>query len=66
LTVLNQNFPSPSYAAIFCIQNAGSERTTVNGWTSWRTREGKFLSQLRSEYLEKKEKDAEQAAAADR
>jgi hypothetical protein len=66
LTVLNQNFPSPSYAAIFCIQKAGSERTTVNGWTSWRTREGKFLSQLRSEYLEKKEKDAEQAAAADR
>lgn len=37
LTVLNQNFPSPSYAAIFCIQKAGSERTTVNGWTSWRT-----------------------------
>ena len=66
LTVLNQNFPSPSYAAIFCIQKAGSERTTVNGWTSWRTREGKFLSQLRSEYLEKKEKDAEQAAVADR
>lgn len=66
LTVLNQNFPSPSYAALFCIQKAGSERTTVNGWTSWKTREGKFLSQLRSEYLEKKEKDAEQAAAADR
>jgi hypothetical protein len=66
LTVLNQNFPSPSYAAIFCIQKAGSERTTVNGWTSWKTGEGKFLSQLRSEYLEKKEKDAEQAAAADR
>lgn len=66
LTVLNQNFPSPSYAAIFCIQKAGSERTTVNGWTSWKTREGKFLSQLRSEYLEKKEKDAEQAAVADR
>jgi hypothetical protein len=66
LTVLNQNFPSPSYAAIFCIQKAGSERTTVNGWTSWKTGEGKFLTQLRSEYLEKKEKDAEQVAAADR
>lgn len=66
LTVLDQNFPSPSYAAIFCIQKAGSDRTTVNGWTSWKTREGKFLSQLRSDYLEKKEKDAEQTAAADR
>jgi len=66
LTVLNQNFPSPSYAAIFCIQKAGSERTTVNGWTSWKTPDGKFLSELRADYLEKKEKDAEQEAAADR
>lgn len=66
LKVLNQNFPSPSYAAIFCIQKAGSERTTVNGWTSWKTPDGKFLSELRVDYLEKKEKDAEQEAAADR
>jgi hypothetical protein len=34
LNVLNQNFSSPSYAAIFCIQKAGSDRTTVNGWTN--------------------------------
>jgi len=66
LNVFDQNFPSPSYAAIFCIQKAGSDRTTVNGWTSWKTPDGKFLSELRADYLEKKEKDAEQAAAADR
>lgn len=64
--VLNENFPSPSYAAMYCIQKAGSDRTTVNGWTSWKTQEGKFLAQLRSDYLRKKEKDAEQDASADR
>lgn len=61
LSVLDENFPSPSYAAIFCIQKAGSDRTTVNGWTSWKTADGNFLSQLRPEYLEKKEKEAEEA-----
>ncbi|MFA4919632.1 MAG: hypothetical protein WC581_10325 [Thermodesulfovibrionales bacterium] len=65
LSVLDENFPSPSYAAIYCIQKAGSERTTVNGWTSWKTQDGKFLSQARAEYLEKKEKDAEQANQPD-
>jgi hypothetical protein len=63
--VLNENFPSPTYAAIFCIQKAGSDRTTVNGWTSWKTPSGKLLAQLRSDYLAKKEKDAEQSAAFD-
>lgn len=66
LNVLDHKFPSPSYAAIFCMQKAGTDRTTVNGWTSWKTKDGKFLSQFRADYLEKKEKDAEQAATADR
>jgi hypothetical protein len=66
LNVLSQDFPSPSYAAIFCIQKAGSDRTTVNGWTTWKTPDGKFLSELREDYLEKKDKDAEQTAPADR
>lgn len=65
LNVLDETFPSPSYAAIYCIQKAGSERTTVNGWTSWKTQDGNFLAQLRSEYLEKKEKAAEQANQPD-
>ncbi len=65
LSVMDKNFPRPSYAAIYCIQKAGSERTTVNGWTSWRTQDGKLLSEARSEYLEKKEKAAEQANQPD-
>lgn len=65
ITVLNQNYSSLSYAAVACIQNAGSDRTTVNGWTSWKTREGKLLSNIRSQYLAIKEKEAEQLDAAD-
>lgn len=49
--VLEQAFNSPSYAALACIQNAGSSRKTVNGWTSWRTKEGRLLADIRSEYL---------------
>lgn len=60
ITVLEKKFSSPSYAAIFCIQDAGSDRTTVNGWTSWKTSSGKYFSELRDEYLNKKEKEAEQ------
>lgn len=65
ITVLDQNYSSLSYAALACIQDAGSDRTTVNGWTSWKTRDGKFLLNIRSRYLEKKEKEAEQLDAAD-
>jgi hypothetical protein len=47
LTVLGQTYNSPSYAAIACIQDAGSSRKTVNGWTAWMTKEGKTLDGLR-------------------
>jgi hypothetical protein len=66
LAVLDENFPSPSYAAIYCIQKAGSDRNTENGWLRWKTKEGKLLADLRSDYLRKKEKDAEQAIATNR
>jgi len=62
MTVLEKKFPSPSYAAMFCIQDTGSDRTTVNGWTSWKTKTGKYLTELRSNYLNQKEKEAEQGA----
>jgi len=65
LDVLGESFSSLSYAALACIQGAGSDRTTVNGWTNWRTEDGKFLSQLRDQYLAKKEEEAEQGAAPD-
>ncbi len=59
ISVLGQNYSSLSYAALSCIQDAGSDRTTVNGWTSWKTKDGQFLSHLREIYLDIKEKEAE-------
>lgn len=47
----DQSFNSPSYAAIYYINKAGSPRKTQNGWTSWKTEEGIFLSDLRDRYL---------------
>lgn len=37
---------SPSYAAVQCIRKAGSDRSTANGWTTWRTAEGRLLDEL--------------------
>jgi hypothetical protein len=54
ITVLGKNFPSPSYAAVYVIQSAGSNRKTVNGWTSWRDWQGVLLSDLRGMFLKKK------------
>ncbi|MCD6175001.1 MAG: hypothetical protein J7K65_04435 [Planctomycetes bacterium] len=59
LNVLGKKFKSPSYAAIFGINDAGSNRKTVNGWTSWKNRNGKLLSDLRSDYLKQKESEVE-------
>ncbi|CAF0783474.1 unnamed protein product [Rotaria sordida] len=50
-SVLNQIYSSPSYAALAGINDAGSTRPTVNGWISWKTIDGKLLSQLREEFL---------------
>lgn len=51
LELLGQTFSSPSYAAIAGIQDAGSDRKTVNGWTSWRTSKNKTLAELREQLL---------------
>ena len=51
LTILGKSFSSPSYAALLGIQDAGSDRQTVNGWTSWRTMRGRSLADLRTDYL---------------
>jgi len=48
---LGQNYSAPSYAALAGIQDAGSDRKTVNGWTSWKNAEGKTLADLREKYL---------------
>lgn len=51
INVLDQNFSSPSYAALAGIQDAGSDRKTVNGWTSWKNEQGRTLADLREKYL---------------
>jgi len=51
LEVLGQSFSSPSYAALAGIQDAGSDRKTVNGWTSWKNSKNKTLAELRDQLL---------------
>ena len=54
ITILGETFTSPSYAAVFAIQDAGSNRKTVNGWTTWRNSQGVTLYMLRKQLLNKK------------
>jgi hypothetical protein len=54
ITVLDKTFSSPSYAAVFVIQSAGSKRKTVNGWLTWRNAKGIILFDLRNEFIKKK------------
>ena len=53
ISILGNTFSSPSFAALYGIQHAGSDRKTVNGWTSWKTASGKTLSEVREEILSK-------------
>lgn len=53
IEVLGKRIPSVSYAAVHCIQDAGSHRTTDRGWTRWRTDNGELLSVVRDRYLAK-------------
>ncbi|MFO8068363.1 MAG: hypothetical protein R6U11_12365, partial [Bacteroidales bacterium] len=47
----NDTYTSPSFAALAGIQDAGSDRKTVNGWTSRKTAEGKSLAEIRETFL---------------
>lgn len=51
IELLGKQFSSPSYAAVYGIQDAGSDRKTVNGWTAWRTDDGELLSVIRENFL---------------
>lgn len=52
IVVEDRSFSAPSYAALYCIQKSGSTRNTVNGWTSWKTHDDKFLADIRTKFLE--------------
>lgn len=47
-----ETYTTPSYAALYCMKQAGSSRTSVNGWTAWRTSDDRLISDLRDELLE--------------
>lgn len=51
IELLGKQFSSPSYAAVYGIQDAGSDRKTVNGWTAWRLENGEPLASVREQYL---------------
>lgn len=51
LAIMGRVFSSPSYAAVYGMQNAGSLRQTANGWDRWKTFDGKTLATIRKEYL---------------
>lgn len=51
ITVDGETFSSPSYAALYCIQDSGSHRSTINGWKAWRTPSGAFLHDVRNQLL---------------
>jgi Restriction Enzyme Adenine Methylase Associated len=53
ISILGKTFSSPSFAALYGIQNAGSDRKTVNGWTSWKTLSGQTLAEIRDDFLSK-------------
>jgi hypothetical protein len=46
----DQSF-SPSYAAVYYLNKAGSPRKTANGWITWKTEDGILLADLRDRYL---------------
>lgn len=54
LSLLGQQFSSPSYAALAGIQDAGSDRKTVNGWTSWKTNKNKSIAEIRDQFMNQK------------
>ncbi len=52
ISVLNENFASPSLAAIYVFKHAGSGRKGFNGWGIWKNENGMLLSDLRKTYLD--------------
>ena len=51
IDLLDKTFSSLSYAAWSAIQDAGSSRKTINGWTAWRTGYGQTLAEIRDKYM---------------
>jgi len=59
IKLFGQNYSSPSDAALAGIKKAGSDRDTVNGWTSWKNAHGETLADLREKYSPSKPEQVE-------
>ena len=55
---MGQTYSSPSYAAIRWVNDAGSERKIVKGWTSWLVAGGRTHAGIRSGFLANHESPA--------
>ena len=51
IEVMGERFTSPSYAAVKCINAAGSTRKTENGWKVWKNIKGETLAELREKLI---------------
>ena len=48
---------SLSAAAVYCIQKAGGQRETANGWIMWKTEDGTYLTDFYDKLLSIQAKD---------
>jgi len=53
---------SPSYAVVACMKKAGSDRSTANGWTQWKTDEGIVIDELYKKLSEQNDGSAPQVS----
>jgi hypothetical protein len=57
LDVLGEKDLSPSYAAVICMQNAGSSNKQAAGWDAWKDSSGRSLADLRDQLLQQQNAD---------
>jgi hypothetical protein len=50
---------SPSISSLRCIQQVNSDRTTSNGWVSWKTEDGKLIDDAWQRYVKTTEKEVQ-------
>ena len=55
---------SLSAAAVYCIQKAGSDRKTANGWIMWKTEDGAYLSDFYNQVYSDQRNDDDEGESA--
>ena len=52
---------SLSVAAVHCMQKAGSQRETANGWIMWKTLDGTYLNDFYNQVYSAQDGDSEES-----